>query len=163
MAQKYPDEIKAIIGIDMAMPEAYDSVNANPVPFYFLGIGSTMGIKRISCFFPINTSGLNQEEQEQVKYLTYRNAANKTLINELKSLRENAAKVQETAYPKMPMLLFSSDGSEIGDFWIECQKNFAKTVNAKLIQLNCGHYIHQYEPEKLADECKLFLKELEQR
>ena len=45
-AQKYPDEVSAIIGLDMAVPEYYDSMNIN-IPLMriaewlaYIGIGS---------------------------------------------------------------------------------------------------------------------------
>jgi pimeloyl-ACP methyl ester carboxylesterase len=160
-AQKYPDEIRAIIGIDMAMPEAYNYYKVNSMQYKFLRIGAIIGLQRIPFIYPISTKGLTLEEQNQTKYLTYRNAVNKVFINEIEYVYKNAEKVKESDYPKIPMLLFSSDGAEIGNFWVKCQEDFANTMNARLIQLNGGHYIHQFEPEKIAEECKIFLKILE--
>jgi pimeloyl-ACP methyl ester carboxylesterase len=157
-AQKYPDEIKAIIGIDMATPEVYEHLKVNSAVYAFLGFLAKTGIQRISFVYPISTKGLTPEEQGQLKYLTYRNAINKTMANESKCLFTNAKKVKETEYPKIPCLLFSSDGSEMGDYWVKCQEDFAKITGAELIKINCGHYIHQFEAEKLSEEIKLFLE-----
>jgi hypothetical protein len=70
---------------------------------------------------------------------------------------DNAKKVGALPYPDIPVLLFSSNGSEVGSYWIDIQKDAAKTLRAELIQLECGHYIHQYEAERIAEECKRFL------
>jgi pimeloyl-ACP methyl ester carboxylesterase len=164
-AQKYPDEIRAMIGIDMAMPEVYDhyklnSIIINSILLKISRIGAIMGFQRIPFAYTISTKGLALEEQNQTKYLLYRNAGNKTLMNEIEYVFKNAEKVKELDYPKIPTLLFSSDGSEIGNYWVKCQEDFANTINGRLIQLNCGHYMHQFEPEKIAEECKIFLKYL---
>jgi pimeloyl-ACP methyl ester carboxylesterase len=162
-AQKYPDEIKAIIGIDMAVPEVYEYIKVNPAIYTFFGILAKTGFQRIPFIYPISGKGLTPEEQDQLKYLTYRNALNKTMSNETKYVYSNAGKVKETEYPKIPCLLFSSDGSEMGDYWVKCQEALAKTTDARLIKLNCGHYIHQFEPDKVSEEIKIFLKMFERK
>lgn len=46
-ANKYPHEVKAIIGLDMAVPEAYGNMDIN-MPLLQLGrVASTMGIIRL--------------------------------------------------------------------------------------------------------------------
>ena len=46
-ANKYPQEVKAIIGLDMAVPEAYGNMDIN-MPLLQLGrVASTMGIIRL--------------------------------------------------------------------------------------------------------------------
>jgi pimeloyl-ACP methyl ester carboxylesterase len=160
-AQKYPDEIRAIIGIDMATPEVYDHLKVNSVIYSFLGFLAKIGFQRIPFIYPINTKGLTTEEQDQLKYLTYRNAINKTMANESEYVYGNAGKVKETEYPKIPILLFSSDGHEMGNYWVKCQENLANITGARLIILNCGHYIHQFEAEKVSEEIKIFLKTYE--
>jgi pimeloyl-ACP methyl ester carboxylesterase len=62
-------------------------------------------------------------------------------------------------YPDVPMLLFCSNDDALGDSWIELQETFADEVNAALIQLDCGHYIHQFKPEEISDEVIFFLQE----
>lgn len=56
------------------------------------------------------------------------------------------------------MLMFLSDGKEIGKDWIDSQKKFATENNAQLFQLNCGHYIHNYEYEYISEKIIDFLQ-----
>jgi pimeloyl-ACP methyl ester carboxylesterase len=159
-AQKYPEEIVAIIGLDMAFPEAYEHLKVPSILFALMELGGRIGIQRIPFIYPISNKSLTVAEYKQAKYLTYRNAINKTMRNEWKTVYTNAKKVAALNYPNVPMLLFSSDGTEIGPYWIPCQKDFANRMNAELILLNCGHYIHQYESEKIAFECIKYLNAL---
>ena len=43
-AQKYPDEVSAIIGLDMAVPEYYDSMNINIPLMRAAGCAAHIGI-----------------------------------------------------------------------------------------------------------------------
>src|SRR5699024_12131853 len=45
-AEKYPDEVKAIVGLDMATPEAYEELNT-PMPLIYIGnLAAKTGIFR---------------------------------------------------------------------------------------------------------------------
>ena len=48
-AQKYPDEVSAIIGLDMAAPEYYDTMNINILPMRAAGWADHIGI---TCLIP---------------------------------------------------------------------------------------------------------------
>jgi pimeloyl-ACP methyl ester carboxylesterase len=162
-AQKYPEEITAIIGLDMAVPEAYKKLKINKPLLRFMGILPFFGVQRMPFVYPVSNNSLTPDEYIQAKYLTYRNMTNKTIKNEWEAVYNNAETVAASPYPNIPVLLFSSDGSEIGDFWISCQNDFANKMNAKLILLNCGHYIHQFEAKRIADECKKFLDHIREK
>ncbi|GHU59900.1 hypothetical protein FACS189444_6090 [Spirochaetia bacterium] len=142
-------------------PEVYNHMKASKVLLFFMGIVGFMGIQRVSSLFPINDTALTPEEYTQAHYLTYRNALNKTTRIEALAVYGNAKKVASLPYPDdIPVLLFSSDGSEVGSYWSAIQKDAATALHAELIQLECGHYIHQYEAARIAEECKRFLKRL---
>ena len=157
---KYPEEIVAIIGLDMAFPKAYDHLHIPNVSF--LHYATKTGLHRIPFIYKISNKNLTVDEYKQAKYLTYRNAINICFINEVKSVISNAKKIISVndSAKNINMLLFSSDGAEIGDFWLSIQKEYAEKYDAELILLDCGHYIHQFKPEEIAEKSKYFLKEL---
>jgi len=158
-ATKYPDEIIGVIGLDMATPEYYQNGNAHMPPMGLLSLATFIGLQRIPMIYSISNLGLSNEEFQQAKYLTYRNAVNYVVLNESKNLLENAKTVSSMGNPDVPMLLFCSNDDALGDSWIALQETFAGEVNAELIKLDCGHYIHQFKPEEIADEVIFFLQE----
>ena len=50
------------------------------------------------------------------------------------------------------------DGKQVSANWIQYQNEFAKRNNAKIIQLNCGHYVHYYESDRISEEIKSFIE-----
>ena len=123
-------------------------------------IGRTLiklGLHRIPGIYPLNTEALTKEEIKQQKLLMYRNAVNVDYIREGESVLANAEKVINGGFISCPVLLFSSNGKEIGDFWIGSQEKFAEDTHAKLIVYDCGHYIHYYKSTDIAEEIKTFL------
>ena len=60
-----------------------------------------------------------------------------------------------------PILMFVSDGKQVSAGWIEHEREFAEQTNARIIYLNCGHYIHYYESERISREIRIFVKDTE--
>jgi pimeloyl-ACP methyl ester carboxylesterase len=165
---KYPQEIMAIIGLDMAFPAAYNHLKeietSIKVQYGLFNLLAKTGLHRIPIITSqiVNNIGLTEEEYSQVKYLAYRNFGNISVRNEAKIVFENAEKVNKANIININsnIILFSSDGKEIGDFWIPIQKEYASKINAELILLDCGHYIHRFESFIIAEKSKQFLNEL---
>lgn len=152
-AQQYPDEVVGIAGLDMAVPKSYEY-------FDFAGVSrltnvgcilTWMGFHRIPGFYAIDTTALSKNDIKQQNLLLYRNALNIDYIMEGEAVYKNAMKVQAGDCLDMPIIMFVSNGIEIGDYWIPCMEDFASENNAKLIKLECGHYVHNFEYEFIAD------------
>jgi predicted alpha/beta hydrolase family esterase len=163
---KYPEEIAAIIGLDMAFPECYNHLKIpSKLQFFYAALISKLGLQRLPFMFQYKLTdmkGLTTEEFKQAKYLSYRNALNVSVRNESKKIIDNTNKVNNTNYSDKTgnVLLFSSNGKQIGDYWLSVQKDFAEKIGAELIILDCGHYIHHYESQKIAEKSKMFINEL---
>lgn len=115
-AYTYPDEIQAVIGLDMAVPDSYDKDNIAGITF--MKIGVFFGLHRFEVFNPVCGLGLSDEEYEQNKLLNYRNALNTDVYNECKVVLENADVVKDMDVSVVPMLMFTtnldkSNGDEI--------------------------------------------------
>lgn len=160
-AQNYPDEVSGIIGIDMSVPEAYDDrdfVLGKTKLMMTLGkLSVDLGFLRIPGVYPLNETPLTDEEAKQQRLLMYRNAVNSVYITEGQRVYENAQVVKSGGAISCPALMFCSDGTEIGDFWISTQEEFAEENHAEIIYFDCGHYIHYYKSEEMADHIELFL------
>ena len=87
------------------------------------------------------------------------------MINETEWVRENAEKVNHMGIPQLPMLLFISDGSGGTGFdkdtWRKIPIEYLSKVNdGKYIELDCPHYVHDYEYNAISKHIKEFLSGL---
>lgn len=160
--QKYPDDIMAIIGIDMATPLAYRSWTDKRVAkmIKMVEIANKLKLYKIPFLYPLNNRCLTKNEIIQQKLLMNRNAFNRCYINEGKELLQNVSIVSEHGTIKCPTLLFSSNGKQIDKYWVKSQQEFAELMNAKLITYDCGHYIHYYKSNEMRTSIINFVNKL---
>lgn len=167
-AQQYPQEVSAIIGLDMSVPQYYDNMSINlplmRVAQFAAEVGFTRIIPGIAESDAIKNGTLTDEEKELYRAIFYRRTATVTMINETKAVKENAKKVGSLSAPQLPMLLFISDGSGGTGFdeetWRSIPKEYLSGVeNGSFIELNCPHYVHDHEYQTISKEIKLFLSE----
>lgn len=168
-AQKYPEEVEAIIGLDMAVPAYYDEMRIS-IPITKLGqYGAALGITRwipsLAESDAIKVGTLSEEEKEIYRAVFYQRTATVTMIDEVKAVKDNAKTVKENGVPQVPMLLFISNGSGGTGFtektWRRIPKEYiAGCDNASYIELDCPHYVHDYEYEKISEEIRNLLKKM---
>lgn len=165
-AQKYPDEVSAIIGLDMSVPPYYESMQINlplmRISSFAAKIGVTRFIPGISESDAITNGTLTDTEKKIYKAIFYSRTATVTMINECESVKANAKKVQDMGVPQVPMLLFISDGSGGTGFdketWRRIPEEYiAQVDNGKYIELDCPHYVHDYEYKKISENIIQFL------
>ena len=157
--QKYPDEVKAIIGLDMATPKTYLSWKGDEIDRRISVIKKMKNAKDKGLLFwlPLNKCGLNKEEIKEQKNLWKKNAFNECYIKEAEAVLKNAEKVATAGNLECPVLMFVSNGKQVSPNWIEHEKEFAEQCNAKFINLNCGHYVHYYESDLISIEIRKFV------
>lgn len=164
-AQKYPYEVSAIIGLDMALPSTYEGYPINMFGARLGQFGAKIGITR---FIPvagisdaIKHGTLTDEEKEIYCAVFYSRTATSTMIEELKNIKQSAAKVGSGEMPQVPMLMFVSNGSGTGwnaEKWQNYQLEFAEGKdNVQTVVLDCPHYVHDYEYERISEDIKDFL------
>lgn len=168
-AQKYPEEVEAVIGLDMAVPAYYDEMRIS-IPITKLGqYGAALGITRwipsLAESDAIKVGTLSEEEKEIYRAVFYQRTATVTMIDEVKAVKDNAKKVKENGVPQVPMLLFISNGSGGTGFTEETWRRIPKEYiagcdNASYIELDCPHYVHDYEYEKISEEIRNLLKKM---
>lgn len=164
-AQTYPDEVEAIIGLDMCVPECYDYTKDGTfaVPGYRLLHGLLeLGIGRYlpdSTFLP-SGDFLTEQERRTWVALGNRNYANIDIARECNMAKDNAVEVSSRNKPKVPMLLFVStgEGTSMQDKWRDIFYRYADGMsNIKIIELDCSHYIFHFEADKITKGINLFL------
>ena len=165
-AQTYPDEVEAIVGLDMAFPESYDYTKGGILvkPYYLaqnmlikLGIGRFLSD---DTFIP-EGDFLTKEEEKQYVALGNRLYNNIDVAKEAEEAKTNAKIVSSSEKANIPMLLFLSEKKLAGnqELWKKTAYDYINNLDSvTVIQLACDHYIFHYEPERIAEEIKTFIR-----
>ena len=164
-AQQYPEEVLAIIGLDMAVPGAYEDYKINMPMLKLSQFAARVGIIRllpgVAESEAMKYGTLTEAEKEIYKAVFFSRTATTTMMNEVGSIKENAALVKDAGVPQVPMLMFVSNGSGTGweeDAWRNYQKDYIKEVSdGRLVELDCPHYVHDHEYELIAEEMGAFI------
>lgn len=162
-AQNYPKEVTAIIGLDMATPQGYEtfdyskmstSINLGRAAVFF-------GLHRIPSLYPLFEADLDNFERNQQRLLMYRNAVNDVYIRESKWISRNASKVMSGNRIELPLLLITSNGKETGADWITAQESFASENGGQILKLDTGHYLHYAKSHELLDIITRFINSID--
>ena len=157
-AQDYPDEVEAIVGLDMVLPRTYDDFDFDGV-FRFEKLAAfarEMGIVRFYYSDSSLPSALSKEEKELYRAIACRKAVNVDVINEGLAITDAVREIDGKPKPDVPMIMFVSDGKEVkGSNWVENHNDYALDLtDAKVIELECGHYVHNFKQTQIAEEIK---------
>lgn len=167
-AQKYPGEVSAIIGLDMAVPKYYENMKINIPLMRFASWAANIGVIRfipgLSDSDAVKFGTLSEKEKEIYKAVFYSRTATATMINEVERVKENAETVSNMGTPQLPMLLFISDGSGGTGFdketWRKIPVEYISQIDeGKYIELNCPHYVHDHEYKAISEGIVAFLSE----
>ncbi|MCX7923339.1 MAG: alpha/beta hydrolase [Clostridia bacterium] len=175
-AQKYPDEVKAIIGLDIGLPEEYAAQSFSKSDLFLFDLQAFLvrtGVHRLvpSITYDstiINDNFLSKDEKELYKALCYRNLFTEDMVNELKSLQANAKKSIALKLPtQTPILIFSAfpytnDQAKQRSITVEQRdQHFNKFVSrfnhGKVLSVRGKHCIYLYAPKTIAKESKAFI------
>ncbi len=171
-ANKYPDEIAAVVGLDPATPEAYRNLNINALTCggqKIIGVASDIGITRLLPFV-VNDSAaikygtLTDEEKNQYRAVFHRITMSASMCRETAIVKENSEKLAAIDTVDVPVLFFMSNGEGTGfdkETWQNFGVEYVKTkTNGKCVTLDCSHYVHNIEQEKIYAESIEFFSEL---
>lgn len=160
-AQKYPNEVKAIIGLDSTIPEVYDKHKITLTVINLLNFIAKTGIhkplsKLICKREAAVCSGYLTEADIEVYIERFRERTLTTnMINEAKCIKLNANIVRNGVIPyDTPIFIFISNKNEkvIAGYSTLLSDYVSAFKNGKYMILDCGHYVHAYEPKKIANE-----------
>lgn len=170
--QKYPEEVKAIIGLDAAVPTLYlswgeqllkDSANQMEKMSFLYQAGLVRLHPEVYNTDPAMTNGiLSEEEKAMYQALVMRSFMTENMVDEARYAYGNAEKVEEAEKPvQIPVYYFISDGTQVADGWRDIVVDYLEPFqNAKYSFLDCGHYVHDEMPDTIAKESIEFIKTL---
>lgn len=166
-AQEYPDEVEAIVGLDMCTPHCMDvnKLKENDIVNAFqLGLGKFIKATGIVRLFDYNESGtLTKEECAIYKEIACHKNVNPTELNEGKVENIIALNDDRNAapLPTVPVMLYVSNETSNDEYRIGgMQAMVDASENGTLIKLDCGHYVHHFESERISRDMKNLIESL---
>ena len=164
-AQKYPDEVEAIVGLDMSSAnyEGLAEVKESFAQKSMININKIVKFSGINRFFMAISEYENYSDEEIKQYtaLVCKNLANDTVCRENDAIGSVCEEINAAALPSTPTLQFISTQNSNYEYWKSTHQELVDaSVYGKLIELDCGHYLHQFESERIAEEMKDFIENL---
>ena len=161
--EKYPDEVKALVGLDWALPASYEDLKDNQALLTVAYWSSKIGLLR---YFPesfyIKNPTLSESERQQYKLLAYKQLMSQAMLHESRLVKENAKKVSSSINPKIPTLLMVSNGEGTSfsqSEWQHYAEKFAYgQSNVQVIFLDAPHDLYHYQNHEVVTRIKEFLE-----
>lgn len=170
-ANKYPDEIKAIIGIDCTLPQAVEYFNeAAPTMPRYLSILAPTGIARLAVYMnpeeylPNADKGTYSDDNlRMTKSLSAWNLGNKSIVAEVNEMKHNIDKAIDMSFPpEIPVMIFTAkddkvteDGKTIESFY---QTQISHLPSNKLVVLEGHHYLHWSRYKEISETVHDFIE-----
>ena len=161
--EKYPDEVKNLVGLDWALPASYENLKQNQTLLTLAFWSSKIGLLR---YFPesfyIKNPTLTESERQQYKLLAYKQLMSQAMLHESQTVKENAKKVPSNINPKIPTLLLVSNGQGTSFSQTEWQfyaERFASDQpNVQVMYFDVPHDLYHYQSNKIVSRIEDFLK-----
>ena len=161
--EKYPDEVKTLVGLDWALPASYENLKQNQALITLAFWSSKIGLLR---YFPesfyIKNQTLTENERKQYKLLAYKQLMSQAMLHESQTVKENAKKVPSNINPKIPALLMVSngDGTSFSQFeWQRYAERFASDQsNVQVVYMDAPHDLYHYQSNEIVSQIEDFLK-----
>ena len=162
--EKYPNEVKALIGLDWALPASYEDLKEHPTLITLAYWTSKIGLLR---YFPesvyLKNSDLTKSERQQYRFLAYKQLLSTAMLNETRTVKKNAQKVSKfTIDPKIPVLLLVSNGEGTSfsqSEWQNYAKDFSRNQsNIQVDYMDAPHDLYHYQSDAIVSRIKEFLE-----
>ena len=161
--EKYPDEVKALVGLDWALPASYEDLKDNQALLTVAYWSSKIGLLR---YFPesfyIKNPTLTETERQQYKLLAYKQLMSQAMLHESRLVKENAKKVPSSINPKIPTLLLVSNGEGTtfsqSEWQHYAEKFSSDQSNVQVIYMDAPHELYHYQSHEIVFQIEDFLK-----
>ena len=161
--EKYPDEVKALVGLDWALPASYEDLKDNQALLTVVYWSSKIGLLR---YFPesfyIKNLTLTETERQQYKLLAYKQLMSQAMLNESNLVKENAKKIGNSIHSKIPALLLVSNGEDTTfsqSEWQHYAERFASDQsNVQVIYMDAPHELYHYQSDAIVSRIIEFLE-----
>ena len=189
-ANHYPEEVEAIIGLDMGTPEEYDYMgvdfdNLQPEDpeetakemelynFFCYDVGLMRYMNAKDIFPALKSEYLTDEEKREysaIMYTKYSMGTDATINHEqwfTENYIEQMKALHDGPIPDVPTLMFVTNDKILEpmmqdmDNWLLIHKNYMDNVSkGKLVELEASHYFYTKIPDEVKTEIDDFIKTL---
>lgn len=84
---------------------------------------------------------------------------NNTVARECEGIVDVFDEISKNPLPSVPTIQYISGTNKDKALWADSHKEIVNaSVNGKYVELECGHYVHNYESERIAKDIKELLK-----
>ena len=161
--EKYPNEVKALVGLDWALPASYEDLKDNQALLTVAYWSSKIGLLR---YFPesvyLKNSDLTKSERRQYRFLAYKQLLSTAMLNETRTVKKNAKKVPSSINTKIPALLLVSNGEGTTfsqSEWQRYAERFASDQsNVQVDYIDAPHDLYHYQSDAIVSRIKEFLE-----
>lgn len=170
-ASTYPEEVKAVIGIDPTLPEAleYFGETSPTMPEYLSYVAPT-GIARLALyinpegFLPIADDGTYSDKNlKMTKAISAWKGYNKNVVAEANEINNNIDKTSDMKFPSnAPVLFFTTkedeateDDKNLVTFY---ETQLTNSHASKIVTLQGHHYLHWTGYKEMSNEVNGFIK-----
>ena len=153
-AARYPDEVKAFVGIDTSVPGQPNMDTRFPTGL--LSVAKNLGLQRLlpdaGAGYP--DSFYSEHAREQISMLSNRNSLTPTYLNEMANIRINFQAALGTRFPAdLPLLLFAVSDNAANPDWLGMhERQAAEAEDGTVVPLPGDHYLHHSHAAEIADE-----------
>lgn len=158
-ANRYPEEVKAIVGLDPLVPDFYTHTEEKPSFSPVIDFLMRTGLVRhqpdvFNDNFPAMKKGhLSEKEAKVAETIFYRRVQTENMKEEVNSLPANVQILSEQGKPDVPFHVFISGENE-EEYWSESLTSYAKETGGEYFILDAEHYIHLDSPEVIAEKSR---------
>ena len=176
-ANTYPEEIKAVLGLDMGFPNMMEA-QAKEIPHekkkammaksrsLMQKISKRGILDKLLRNRTVNASGLldsdelSEEEKQTYEAVYYQNITSEAVFEESLLAEANAEKANSTGYLSCPScFIVSNMRSPVKALsWQQAAKDYAEHCHAEIHLINEGHMMYTKIPDQIAEIFKTFLQ-----
>lgn len=162
-ANYYPDQVKAIVGIDCMLPNMKTYIG----DYYkkvtkVMRYAKVLGIPRIEVtlnqkkYLPDKSNhAYSKKDREIIKAITKWNRYNENVLDERKNLKANMeATMDIRVNDELPVMFFYAKGSKVSEDYGEYTRH---SVYSELVKLDGDHYLHRNYYKEIAKMTTDFL------
>ena len=170
-ANKYPEEVKAVIGIEPTSPKQFD-YHGYPAPTHptYMSYVAPTGIARLVLymtpddFLPLAEIGTYTEDNlKTTKAISSWKGYNKSVVNETNEIKNNIDKTVDLTFPPdMPVLFFTRKEYKLNE---DVKSNIplyqtllSNSSSSKIVTLEGHHYLHWTRYKEMSEHVNEFME-----